>query len=77
MAEPLPLAVSQGSGVWLAVGERLLNPVPRSVLELAELPLGELLKVAVGAGLTLVQLESVELCVVVCVAHVLPLRVGS
>ena len=77
VAEPLPLAVPQGSGDTLAVGDTLPTPEPASVPVLAGLPLGELLKVAVGAALAEARLESVALCVAVCVAHVLPLRVGS
>ena len=77
VAEPLPLAVSQGIGVWLAVGDGLPTPVPSGEPVLAGLPLKELLKVAVGAALAEARPESVALCVAVCVAHVLPLRVGS
>ncbi len=77
VAEPLPLAVVQGSGDTLAVGDGLLTPVPSGELVLARLPLKELLKVAVGAALAETRLVSVELSVDVCVVHVLPLRVGS
>ena len=77
VAEPLPLAVPQESGDTLAVGDTLPTPEPASVPVLAELPLGGLLKVAVRAPMAEARPESEALCVAVCVAHVLPLRVGS
>jgi hypothetical protein len=76
VAEPLPRAVAQGSGDLLAVGDRLLTPEPASVPVLTGLPMGELLKIAVGAALTEARLETVALRVTVCVAHVLPLFVA-
>lgn len=77
VAEALPLPVPQGSGDTLSVGDRLVIPEPASVPVPAGLPLGELLKVAVEAAVAEARLDSVVVCVTVCEAHVLPLRVAS